>query len=194
MSAPFARPGASPTHTRPGLVKAPRLVSVLLLCWGLCWALSGCSATGFDGSLYQGEGFAFRIPPPPSDWSRLNASHAALAFRDEANHGTVMVHGRCGLDGDDVPLASLTQHLFLQFTEREIKTQEVVPFDGREAMHTMLDAKLDGVAMSYDVWVLKKDGCVYDLLYLAPRASFDRGRQSFEVLVRGFATVNQSGH
>jgi len=170
-------------------VKALRLVCGL----AFLWVATSCSATAFDGSLYRGEGFAFQIPPIPTEWSRLDASEAALAFRDEANHGTVMLHGRCGLDGDDAPLVSLTQHLFLQFTEREIRTQEVVPFDGREAMHTVLDAKLDGVAMSYDVWVLKKDGCVYDLLYLAPSASFAAGRDTFAVLVRGFATVNQSG-
>ena len=47
-----------------------------------------------------------------------------------------MVNGRCGKDGEDVPLASLTQHLFLGFTEREIDCEQtVVPFDGREAMH-----------------------------------------------------------
>ena len=88
----------------------------------------------------------------------------------------------------------MVRSMVRDFTEREIKKQETVPFDGREAMHTVLDAKLDGVAMSYDVWVLKKDGCVYDLLYLAPRASFARGRGKFELLVRGFATVNQSGN
>ena len=43
--------------------------------------------------------------------------------------------------------------------------------------------------MSYDVWVMKKDGCVYDLLYLAPVAGFDLGHATFERLVRGFSTV-----
>jgi hypothetical protein len=66
----------------------------------------------------------------------------------------------------------------------------VVPFDGREAMHTMMDAKLDGVPMSYDVWVLKKDGCVYDMLYLAPPNSFERGLSAFNQLVGGFATAH----
>ena len=77
------------------------------------------------------------------------------------------MNGRCGVDGEDVPLAALTQHLFLRFTEREIVEQAVVPFDRREAMRTVVIAKLDGVPMKFDVWVLKKDGCVYDLDYMA---------------------------
>ena len=74
-------------------------------------------------------------------------------------------------------------------TDREIVVQETVPFDGREAMHTVLSAKLDGVGMTYDVWVLKKDGCVYDLLYLAPEASFESGRAAFSSMVSGFTTA-----
>jgi len=190
MAAPSARSGVRSHRTCPWQVTT--LVALVALT--LCGLGSACASTGFDGSVYRGEGFAFRIPPPPAGWTRLETTDAALAFRHEAHRGTVMIHGRCGFDGDDVPLSALTAHLFLQFTERQIETQEVVPFDGREAMHTVLDAKLDGVAMRYDVWVLKKDGCVYDLLSLAPSSSFAGGHDAFTALVRGFATVKPSGH
>jgi len=150
----------------------------------------GCASSGLDGNIYRGDGFAFRVVEPTDGWQRVTATDAALAYRNENGHGTILINARCGLDGDDVPLRSLTQHLFLQFTDREVKTQKVVPFDGREAMHTQLEAKLDGVPMSYDVWVLKKDGCIYDLLYVALPTSFQHERASFDALVRGFATVN----
>jgi hypothetical protein len=148
----------------------------------------GCGGSAFDGKVYHGQGFAFRVPPPPPTWKRIDATGASLAFQD-AGGGTIAVNGRCGLDGDDVPLTALTQHLFLQFTDREITTQEVVPFDGREAMHTELAAKLDGVPHRFDVWVLKKDGCVYDLYYFAAPERFEADKVPFEQFVRGFATV-----
>jgi hypothetical protein len=56
-------------------------------------------------------------------------------------------------------------------------------------MHTTMTAKLDGVPMVFDVWVVKKDGCVYDLLFVAPEATFAEGRPSFQAMVRSFATV-----
>jgi hypothetical protein len=52
-----------------------------------------------------------------------------------------------------------------------------------------MTALLDGVPMRYDVWVLKKDGCVYDLLYFAPPATFERGLAAFGGLVQGFTTA-----
>ena len=149
-----------------GRAKAAGAVLLLL------GALGSSCGPRFDGTVYRGDGFAFRIPPPPPEWQRLSHSHGSLAFQDAEHQGSILLNGRCGLDGDDVPLKALRGHLFLQFTEREILTEEVVPFDGREALHTTLRAKLDGVPMMYDVWVLKKDGCVYDLLYLVPGDGF----------------------
>jgi hypothetical protein len=153
-------------------------------------ALLGCASTGLEGNVYRGDGYAFQLEPPEAGWEQLDAGDAVLAFRHDDDHAVILLHARCGIDGDDVPLIALTNHLFLDFTEREIETQEVVPFDGREAMHTLLTAKLDGVVMRYEVWVLKKDGCVYDMLYLAPPGSFDRRRGAFTALVRGFSTMD----
>jgi hypothetical protein len=155
-------------------------------------ALAGCGAPSFDGTIYRGEDVAFQIPPAPAGWERLPVSDAAVAYRDAANGATIAVSGRCGGGEDDVPLAALTNHLFLSFTEREVLKQEVVPFDGREAMHSVLSAKLDGVPKRFDVWVMKKDGCVYDLLFIADPARFDAGYPAFEKLVRGFATLSPS--
>ncbi len=151
--------------------------------------VAGCGAASFDGSTYRGEGFSFRVPAVPPAWTRLDVSQAALAYRDAEAGGTVAVNARCGVDGEDVPLAALTQHLFLQFTEREVLKDEVVPFDGREALHTELTAKLDGVPKRFDIWVLKKDGCVYDLLYVARPERYEEGLERFHRFVSGFATV-----
>jgi hypothetical protein len=98
----------------------------------------------------------------------------------------VAVNGRCGVDGDDVPLASLTQHLFLQFTERELKAQSELNLDGRAALRTELTGKLDGVPKLFVVYVLKKDGCVYDFWRISEPAAADTA--AFEGFVRGFAT------
>jgi hypothetical protein len=69
-------------------------------------------------------------------------------------------------------------------TDRTVDSQEVVPFDGREAMHTLLRAKLDGVPMQYDLYVMKKDGCVYDIVYVASPDRFAQGSPEFERFAR----------
>jgi hypothetical protein len=162
----------------------PVLLAAVLL------GVAGCSA-GLQGDTFRGEGFAFRIGSLPEGWRRVEISHAALAFRDDRDGGSIVLNGRCGVDGEDIPLESLTQHLFLRFTEREIVEQKVFPFDRREAMRTVVTAKLDGVPMKFVVWVLKKDGCVYDLAFMAPPPRFARGAEEFERFARSFATVEK---
>ena len=79
----------------------------------------------------------------------------------------------------------------MSFTDRETLHQTVVPMDGREAMHTILSAKLDGVPKAFDAFVLKKDGCVYDFVYITPPAKFEANRAPFERFVAGFRTLPQ---
>ena len=147
-----------------------------------------CASSSFDGQVYRSGDLAFRVGPVPSSWRSIEATGALLAFRDDDASSTVALNGRCGLDGDDVPLEALTHHLFLQFTDRELVSQGRVDLDGREALRTEIVAELDGVKKRYVVYVLKKDGCVYDFLYVSPTAG--DGRNEFEHFVRGFGTLS----
>ena len=159
----------------------------------LALVLAACGSPAFDGAVYRGPEAVFRIPDVPPTWRRVEVTGTALEFRDDAHDATIAFSGRCGRNEDDVPLAALTQHLFIQFTAREILKQEVVPFDSREAMHTVLSAKLDGVPKVFDVWVLKKDSCVYDLVLIAAAAHYAAGEPAFTRVVHGFSTLSPHG-
>jgi hypothetical protein len=148
----------------------------------------GASMT-FDGSVYRNGKLAFRVGPIPSSWRRLEVNDAAMAFRDDAAQATVLVNGRCDVPSDDAPLVALTAHLLIGTTERELKTEETVPFDGREARHTVLTAKLDGVAKTLDLYVLKKDSCVYDFAYITVPERYAAAAPAYQSFVAGFHTL-----
>lgn len=145
----------------------------------------------YDGTLYRGEEVAFRIGPPPAHWRALESDEALLAFRDDRSRSTIAVNGRCHKDGDDVPLQALTHHLFLQFTDRELIEQRELTLDGRAALETELVARLDGVPKHFLVYVLKKDGCVYDFLRIADVAADPSSQEEFRRFVASFQVVGQ---
>jgi hypothetical protein len=147
---------------------------------------SACSTTHFDGRVFRKGDVAFRLERLPPTWRHIEISDTALAFRDDENAATVAVNGRCGKDAEDVPLKSLTQHLFLQFTDRQLDDQELLSLDGREALRTEMTAKLDGVQKYFHVVVLKKDGCVYDFLQIANQ---HLDKEPFLDFVRGFQSL-----
>ena len=148
-----------------------------------------CGKEAWDGRVYHAGRASFKTGPIPSEWERITLEGAMLAFRDKSSGGAINIYGRCGQDGDDVPLTALTNHLLIGFTERDFKEQKVVPLDGREAMHTIVHAKLDGVMVALSIYVLKKDGCVYDLIWVAPPDRFENGLTAFDAFVSGFGTT-----
>lgn len=151
----------------------------------MAFSVLACAGSHFNGTAYDDGNMRFHTGPVPTAWRAIEADGTLLAFHDDRVAATVAVNGRCGIDGDDVPLASLTQHLFLQFTERERQSQRELTLDGRAALRTELDGKLDGVPKHFVVYVLKKDGCVYDFWRIG-EAGGDVA--DFDGFVTGFAT------
>jgi hypothetical protein len=158
----------------------------------LALVLNGCaSSASFHGGVYRDANVAFQLEPVPGEWRPIHVSDANLAFRDDAHEASVMINGRCIPDDGDAPLASLTAHLIMGTTDRKFLVEETVAMDARDARHTVLEAKLDGVLMAYDIFVLKKNGCVYDLVYVATPDDLRRGAPAFERLARAFRTVGR---
>jgi hypothetical protein len=153
----------------------------------------GSARPSFDGNVYRNGPVAFRLPVPPAGWTRIDVADASLAFRDEAHEASILLNARCLSADDRTPLVALMNHLLIGATEREYFSQSPEPFDGREALHTKLRAKWDGVPMLFDAFVLSKDGCIYDFVYLGGPERFEEGAAPFESFVRGFRTLPGSG-
>jgi hypothetical protein len=149
-------------------------------------ALPACGhVESFEGGVLHKDALTVRLGAVPSSWRPLHIDGADLAWRDDPRGASVLFDVRCGAKDDDAPLAILTEHLIMGTTERDFTSQETLPFDQREALHTLMRAKLDGVPMQYDIFVMKKDGCVYDLVYVAPPADFTSGAAEFDRFARG---------
>jgi hypothetical protein len=169
--------------TRGRLNLSRRFAWLCVLC-----LVTACARSAWDGHTYASGAVQFQTGPIAPGWHRMEAESALLAFRDPARDLVVSVNGRCGKDGDDVPLSALTQHLFLYFTDRQPLTQVALSLDGREALRTELSAKLDGVPRRFVVYVLKKDGCVYDFVLIAEPAVSPNSIGEFDRFVSGFST------
>jgi hypothetical protein len=146
---------------------------------------ASCHASAFEDGVVRKGDLRVHLGPVPEGWRRIAVDGADVAYRDDAHEGSVLFNVRCHDRDGDAPLAALTEHLIMGTTERNVLKQETIPFDGREALHTVMSAKLDGVPLQYDLYVMKKDGCVYDVVYVAPAARFASGAAAFEPFAAG---------
>ena len=67
-------------------------------------------------------------------------------------------------------------------------TLEVTSDQELEAFLARRD-EMDGVPVTLNVYLMQKDGCVYDLTHVAARAEAERARPAFEAFGRGFAVL-----
>lgn len=170
--------------------RSVRALAVVALIFASSIGSIGCPHTDeFDGTIFHAGRLSFRAGPVSSSWERVQLDGPLLTFHDRASNGSIDVYAKCGEDRLDTSLVALRTQLLIGFTERTFREEKVVPFDRREALHSIVDAKLDGVPVSLDLYVYKKNGCVYDIVYVARPQSFESGVQSFEAFAAGFSAV-----
>lgn len=150
--------------------------------------LGGCRAhTEERAGVWHAAHTSYRLGALGGHWQR-HPSDADLSFYDPDLDAMIMVNSECPAE-HDAPLKVAANTLLLGFTDRELLVDEPIEVGGREGLHRRLRAKLDGAPLMLDLVVLKKDECLYDLVYLAPPATAGRGEPDFLRLVAGFDPV-----
>lgn len=163
-------------------------LSRISLAISLCLPLS-CSSGGvsLEGSTVSSRDLSYDIGPVPSRWRPITIADNDLAWFLPDTASIVHVDHTCERT-QDTPLAALVQHLLIGFTQRETVLEETVPLDRREARHVVVRARLDGVPRTIELYVMKKDGCVFDLGLIAPPDRYESARAEFTAFATGFRT------
>lgn len=166
-----------------------RLVPLLLVPLALSCASDGELKNG----AYRDQHVAYRIGEPGEGWRQVDLPSANVAWFNDTLSASLMANSHC--DGvKDAPLGGLTEDLLIGITDRQVLSQQVRPCSRREALETIVTGKLDGVERKLALLVLKKDGCVYDVVLGASPAQFDRALVAFGRVRDGFDVDARVGH
>ena len=165
-----------------------RLVAALLLG---ALALAACSGVKVRQGPQDGEVITertrYKFGEPGSDWRRVSLGDVDVSWvRDSSGH-TLSVNSTCA-DFVEAPLTALRRQQMVGFTQTERVEEREEMVDGRAALFSRWRAKLDVVPVELGLWVVKKDGCIYDFTYTSPRGAYDEQSQALARLVQGFGT------
>ena len=123
---------------------------------------------------------------PGDGWRPLDQKGTQVAWFNAELDAVIVLDSQCEEHGDSA-LEQFTDHLRIDFRTWEVKSQEVVKIAGRDGLHTVVVASIDGgVQTQLELYVTKKNGCLFDLEYIAPPGNFVAGQAAFARVVAGF--------
>lgn len=155
--------------------------------------LSGCR--GWQGDQYlrhrtpaslAAREATYAFAPPGAGWREVRGEKGIQVAWVSDQHGAVItLHAQCAEQGDS-SLEQYTDHMRIDWTGWKVVSQQAERLLGRDALRTIVDAQLDGVSYRNEFVVVKKSGCLFDMMYSAPPDRFDAGRAAFAQVVGGF--------
>jgi hypothetical protein len=166
-------------------MRLQRRVLTVLTVLGALWAsvnVAGCADRGhLRGGVFENAKVRYKLDAPGDGWREVRVQQANVAWLNDGYGASMLINSHC--EGvQDAPLEALAGHLVIGMTDREIVEERKFMLDKREAIEREVSARLDGVERRMMLLVLKKDGCVYDVVLDANPASFERARADYEHL------------
>jgi len=169
------------------------LRSLVFALWVLLPGAAGCGGPTFSQGIYDDGIVRYRVGDPGPGWQRVEVmdNDRALAFHNDQLGATVSINATCE-EYEDVPDEALLNHLLFGMRERVFRVDETITLDGRGALHAVVDVELDGVPVTLEVYLVRKDGCVYDLTLIASRQEFEPARGALARLTARFHVLRTS--
>jgi hypothetical protein len=177
-----------------GRSRKPRLCRHI---WALSWwctvgcltliSFTSCRATvgHVIGQQFVSPAYAFEVPLPGDEWQPVPDEPSVLTLAHRQLAAGITISVTCHQERD-IPLDILTRHLFFGFKNIEILQQAPQALNGLPALNTVARARLDGREVQLHSYVVRRDSCIYDMVYFASPQDYSPGEPSFERMMAGF--------
>lgn len=120
-------------------------------------------------------------------WKKLENEEAVsgdvsdLAYQSDETGSIISLNSACreGLTNQNDDLKEFTHQLLLGISDIHERRQENVRLEGKSALRTTLEGRLQGEAVKLRTYVMKSDECLYDLMYIARPETFEVEESTF---------------
>lgn len=150
--------------------------------WLLSVGLAACVTPSVHDRTFKSRYADYVRHFPVTGWRNVSIKEADAAWVSEADDSSLLVNSLCQ-NSDDIPLLALTNHLLIGMTEQTVVSQKTMPWSGREALESIISAKVDGVSRRFRIFVFKKNGCVYDVILASSPNNFDAHEKAYEAVL-----------
>lgn len=120
------------------------------------------------------------------EWIPVQIKGAEQAWIIPQEGSSMLIDSHCKSKDQDIPLNALTAQLLIGMTNQTLIAQKPVSFQDREALVSTFLLKVDGALQKMHILVLKKEGCVFDVVLSTPESTFEKRLPDFEKIQQLF--------
>ncbi len=137
-------------------------------------------------TVYFDRNHYYKVGALSKDWKQSLQKEPGIVFKNSETEATIATEAICGAGFQDAPLRLLTTNLFSGMADVQRMSEEQWMLSGRAALYTKAMATLDGVPVSLNIVVIKKDNCEFDF-YAISIPEYDASvKGEFLGFVKGF--------
>lgn len=125
------------------------------------------------------------LKSPAEPFEQMKKSAADGAWQNKNNGNTISYYSTCK-DPTDPTVDSVMRELFIEVKDLKTITTGNRIFNGREALETEVEGKLDGVMTRIRALVFKKNGCTYTISHIGVPRTFEEDRGRFTEFLGNF--------
>jgi len=139
-----------------------------------------------NGLVYLSDRSVYNIGTLPSDWKRMKVTVHSIAFHSNAYEATIATDAWCGRAYDDAPLASLASRMIGGIENYQIQDTYDFMLNERGALRTIATGTMDGVPLTFDTVVIKKDKCIFDFMCISSNDGYPMAVADFQTFFSDF--------
>ncbi len=152
-----------------------------LILFSLCCSACAHQLKPAAGGSYSDPKGHFELTLPDEGWQLLSWEDVDFVLWDRGSGATMVVNVTPLKQGAD--LITLTNHLLIAFEGKRIISRDNELFQGREAVKTVLEGRVEKTEIKAEVYVVRGAGVCFDIIFWAPRDVFPRRVETFHQLL-----------
>ncbi len=125
------------------------------------------------------------VQAPDAPYRQIKGSPADGAWQNPENGNSISYLSTCNEESDP-SLEVATEEMISAFGETKQLSQKKLEFDGRDALDTEAEARVEGVPTKIRALVFKKNACLYTLSLIGVSKTFGKGEKPFNDFIKGF--------
>lgn len=149
----------------------------------LAASLSGCVSVNL-GPKKPGRAENIRYLDPAAPFDELKNPIGDRGWQSSETGSTISYFSECPQAPST--LEALTTEFLAVLKKNEILSQETKFYNAREALDTVAEGSLDGIAMKVASTVFKRNGCSYTITFVARKDQFAKEEKTFQGFLQSF--------